>query len=102
MVLDEKRVPFVSNVCWTFSRRGWDYRDTYRKGRVSSATDDVRDKAVYPDHCETTLCHGQSNTERIGTMQTVDNSVKKVPVVKVHIDTPCLSGEVEALCLFAI
>ena len=38
-------------------------------------------------------------TEEHGFIQLVDNTVRRVPIARVEIDTPYLSGTVEALCL---
>ena len=38
-------------------------------------------------------------TGRDDFIQLVDNSIKKIPIPRVNVDTPYLSGTVEELCL---
>ena len=38
-------------------------------------------------------------TGKVGYMLLIDNTLRRVPVAKIRVDTPYLTGEVEAQCL---
>ena len=38
-------------------------------------------------------------TGKVGYMLLIDNTLRRVPVAKITVDTPYLTGEVEAQCL---
>ncbi len=70
------------------------------KGRVGKKTVDVlRDTGCSGIVVKKELVLKEQYTGDFNCMLLIDNTVRKVPIAKITVDTPYLSGEVEAQCL---
>ena len=95
---DGRKIPIMSNAASSLWPR--DHRKMpVVRGKIGTKSVDVlRDTG-----CSGVIVKQQHVTDdrysgRVGLMQTVDNSVIRVPIANVQIDSTYLSGQVQALC----
>ena len=70
------------------------------KGRVDEKTVDIlRDTGFSGIVVKKDLVSEEQYTGDFNCMLLIDNTMRKVPIAKITVDTPYLSGEVEAQCL---
>jgi hypothetical protein len=93
------KVNLVGNACvYPAYRLGG--RMPVMKGRVGEMeVDTLRDTGCSSVVVKESLVSEEQYTGKHSYMILVDNTVKKVPLVKISVDCPYLCGEVEALCL---
>ena len=71
-----------------------------RKGRIGGeVVETLRDTGCSGVIVKKKFVRDDQYTGDYSYMMLIDCSVQKVPMVKIHVDTPYLTGEVEALCL---
>ena len=69
-------------------------------GRVGEKTVDIlRDTGFSGIVVKKDLVSEEQYTGDFNCMLLIDNTMRKVPIAKITVDTPYLSGEVEAQCL---
>ncbi|KAL9963057.1 hypothetical protein ACROYT_G032222 [Oculina patagonica] len=94
-----KRIPLLSNAC-VEPLTGARSKMPVVKGRVGEKTVDVlRDTGCSGIVVKKELVSEEQYTGDFNCMLLIDNTVRKVPIAKITVDTPYLSGEVEAQCL---
>ena len=70
------------------------------KGKVGDTiVDTLRDTGCSGVVIRKDLVRSDQYTGKHGSMLLIDNTVHQVPILKIHVDTPYLKGEVEAQCL---
>ena len=70
------------------------------KGKVGNTIIDIlRDTGCSRVVIRKDLVRSYQYTGKHGSMLLIDNTVGQVPIVKIHVGTPYLKGEVEAQCL---
>ena len=99
LVLDSgERVPFVSNA--GIRKRTNRAEMPIVEGRVGNTkVETLRDTGCSGVIIKQQFVREDQYTGEYGFIQLVDNTVRRVPIARVEIDTPYLSGTVEALCL---
>ena len=99
LVLHEgRKIPIVSNAASPLWLR--DHRKMpVVRGKIGTKSVDVlRDTGCSGVIVKQQHVTDDQHTGRVGMMQMVDNSVIRVPIANVEIDSPYLSGQVQALC----
>ena len=94
-----KTVPLLSNACvQPLSRTR--AKMPVLKGRVGGKTVDVlRDTGCSGVVVKKELVSEDQYTGESSSMLLIDNTVRKVPIAKISVDTPYFSGQIEAQCL---
>ena len=94
-----KKVPLLSNAC-VEPLTGVRSKMPIVKGRVGEKTVDVlRDTGCSGIVVKKDLVSEEQFTEDFNVMLLIDNTVRKVPIARISVDTPYFKGEVEAQCL---
>ena len=94
-----KSVPLVHTAC-VESQEGGQRQMPVVKGKVGEeVVDTLRDTGCSGVVVKRHLVRDEQLTGEYAYMILIDNTVKQVPIAKVVIDTPYLSGEVEVQCL---
>ena len=99
LVLDSgERVPFVSSA--GIRKRTNRAEMPIVEGRVGNTkVETLRDTGCSGVIIKQQFVRQDQYTGEYGFIQLADNTVRRVPIARVEIDTPYLSGTVEALCL---
>ena len=95
---DGKRIPIVSNAASSLWPRDHRKMPVVRGKIGTKSVDLLRDTGCSGVIVKRQYVMDDQYTVRVGLMQMVDNSVIRVPIANVEIDSPYLSGQVQALC----
>ena len=94
-----KKVPLLSNAC-VEPLIGVRTKMPVVKGRVGEKTVDVlRDTGCSGVVVKKDLVGEDQFTGDLNVMLLIDNTARKVPIARIYVDTPYLTGHVEAQCL---
>ena len=94
-----KKIPLLSNAC-VEPLSGVRSKMPVVKGRVGENSVDVlRDTGCSGIVVKKDLLSEDQFTGDFNVMLLIDNKARKVPIVKIDVDTPYLKGQVEAQCL---
>ena len=94
-----KKIPLLSSAC-VEPLTGVRSKMPVVKGRVGEKPVDVlRDTGCSGIVVKRDLVSEDQFTGEFNVMLLIDNTARKVPIVKIDVDTPYLKGQVEAQCL---